>query len=61
MNDKDESFKGYRIHWVQGYSLSHRELEILARKLMAELEEEQLLEESGYADAKQVINHIKSL
>lgn len=57
--------KGYKIRWVQSYDLngqlSMKDLEMLAMKMLAEFEEEQMLENSGYKEANEVINHIKSL
>jgi hypothetical protein len=34
---------------------------MIARKMIAEINEDQMLEDSGYVEANQVINHIKSL
>jgi hypothetical protein len=63
--DKDEPLKGYKIRWVQAYKLdgqlTMKDLERIARKMIAEFEEDQMLEDSGYVEAKEVINHIKSL
>ena len=56
--------KGYKIRWVQTYNLDRnltgRALAI-ARAMLAEINENQMLEDSGYLEANQVINHIKSL
>ena len=64
MEDNDP-LKGYKIRWVQAYNLngplSMKDLEMIARKMLAEFEEEQMLEDSGYTEANEVINHIKSL
>jgi len=64
MEDKDP-FKGYKVRWVQAYNLkrklTRRDMEMIARKMIAEINEDQMLEESGYLEANQVINHIKSL
>lgn len=64
MGDNDP-LKGYKIRWVQAYKLdgqlTMKDLEAIARKMLAEFEEEQLLEDSGYAEANEVINRIKSL
>jgi hypothetical protein len=64
MEDNDP-LKGYKIRWVQAYNLSGKltakDLEMIARKMLAEIEEEQMLKDSGYAEANEVINHIKSL
>lgn len=64
MEDNDP-LKGYKIRWVQAYNLSGKltakDLEMIAMKMIAELNEEQILEDSGYVEANQVINHIKSL
>jgi hypothetical protein len=64
MEDNDP-FKGYKVRWVQAYKLSGplttKDLEMIARKMLAEMNEDQMLEDSGYAEANQVINHIKSL
>lgn len=64
MGDNDP-FKGYKVRWVQAYKLdgqlTMKDLEMIARKLIAEFEEDQMLEDSGYAEAKEVINYIKSL
>ena len=38
-----------------------RDLEMIARKMLAEFEEQQMLEDSEYREANEVINHIKSL
>ena len=60
-----EPLKGYKIRWVQAYpgnqELTMRDLEMIARKMLAEFEEQQMLEESEYREANEVINHIKSL
>ena len=57
--------KGYKIRWVQAYKLNGqltaRDLEMIARKMIAEINEDQMLEDSGYVEANQVINYIKSL
>lgn len=64
MEDKDP-FKGYKVRWVQAYNLNRkitrRDMEAIARKMIAEINEDQMLEDSGYLEANQVINHIKSL
>ena len=64
MEDNDP-LKGYKIRWVQSYKLdgplTAKDLEMIARKMIAEINEEQMLEDSGYVEANQVINHIKSL
>jgi hypothetical protein len=64
MEDNDP-LKGYKIRWIQSYNipgkLSHKDLEMIARKMIAEINEAQMLEESEYKEAKEVINHIKSL
>ena len=64
MEDNDP-LKGYKIRWVQAYKLNGQltanDLEMIARKMIAEINEEQMLEDSGYTEANEVINHIKSL
>lgn len=64
MEDNDLP-KGYKIRWVQAYKLdgqlTMKDLETIARKMLAEFEEEQMLEDSGYTEANEVINRIKSL
>lgn len=64
MEDNDP-FKGYKVRWVQSYKLdgplTTKDLEMIARKMLAEMNEDQMLEDSGYVEANQVINHIKSL
>lgn len=64
MEDNDLP-KGYKIRWVQAYNLNRkitrRDMEAIARKMIAEINEDQMLEDSGYLEANQVINHIKSL
>ena len=64
MEDNDP-LKGYKIRWVQAYKLNGqltaKDLEMIARKMIAEINEDQMLEESGYLEANQVINYIKSL
>ncbi len=64
MEDNDP-FKGYKVRWVQTYKLdgplTAKDLEMIARKMLAEFEEEQILEDSGYTEANEVINRIKSL
>jgi hypothetical protein len=57
--------KGYKVRWVQAYNLNgkltRRDLEAIARKMIAEINEDQMLEDSGYVEANEVINRIKSL
>lgn len=63
--EENDPLKGYKIRWVQAYKLNGqltaRDLEMIARKMIAEINEDQMLEESGYIEANQVINYIKSL
>ena len=63
--DENDPFKGYKVRWVQSYrldgQLTMKDLEMIARKMIAEFEEEQMLEDSGYTEANEVINRIKSL
>ena len=63
--EEHEPPKGYKIRWVQAYNLNRkltrRDMEMIARKMIAEINEDQMLEESGYIEANQVINYIKSL
>jgi len=64
MEDNDP-LKGYKIRWVQAYrlngQLTAKDLETIARKMIAEMNEDQMLEDSGYVEANEIINHIKSL
>ena len=63
MEDNDLP-KGYKIRWVQAYNLNRkitRRALAVARAMLAEINEDQMLEDSGYLEANQVINHIKSL
>jgi hypothetical protein len=64
MEDNDP-FKGYKVRWVQSYKLDGpltvKDLEMIARKMIAEINENQMLEDSGYVEANEIINHIKSL
>jgi hypothetical protein len=60
MENKDH-LNGYKIRWTQAYPLSNFELQVLARKMITELNENQMLEDSDYKEAITVINHIKSL
>jgi hypothetical protein len=63
--EENDPLKGYKFRWVQAYKLNGqltaRDLEMIARKMIAEINEDQMLEDSGYVEAKEVINHIKSL
>ncbi len=65
MGHEDEIPKGYKIRWVQTYRLNNeptiRDIEMIARAMIAEMEELQRLEESGYREANEVINRIRSL
>lgn len=57
--------KSYKIRWVQSYRLNKeptiKDIEMIARAMVAEIEELQRLEDSGYKEANEVINHIRSL
>jgi hypothetical protein len=63
--EENDPLKGYKIRWVQAYKLNGqlttKDLEMIARKMIAEINEDQMLEDSGYVEANQVINYIKSL
>lgn len=63
--ENNDPLKGYKIRWIQAYNLneplSKLNLEMIARKMIAEINEHQMLEDSEYREAKEVIKHIKSL
>jgi len=63
MNDKKKVHSIYSVRWTQPYSpkLTKIDFELIAQKMMAEAMDNLQLEESGYKEANQVINHIKSL
>jgi len=54
-----EKFPNYTVRWVQPYSLSRFDAELIAAKMIAEMVEAKKLQESGYKEANQVIQRIK--